>query len=288
MEDLWIPSLSHRDNIVVNARFRALAARLAGKQEHPHRVVARRASASPLAAPSGLALVPAPGRITVRWNRVPTAQLYEIQISTENDFRNPFTDRLGESEYTYEEGVPGQRYYVRVRALRIGAVSDFSPILDTTTGFVTTSLLDFQSVSSVYVAERTVFDPVEIGAAGFPYIARYDFSEPYESRGGWQLPFATIELLTRWQAVFGILLPYTVRLYGDEEVLDDLTIDVGQANAPATPEVPQTVTGLATPFALPVGTYTLGIELEPSILPPDEFQHTKPSRFRLEIVELIR
>ncbi|MBN2305106.1 MAG: hypothetical protein JXQ72_11545, partial [Anaerolineae bacterium] len=75
----------------------------------------------------GLPVVTNP-RLFLRWERVPDAAYYEVQLDTDNRFPNPAINVGSRTAYKVESLLRGPYYYWRVRAVdRAGNASEWSP-----------------------------------------------------------------------------------------------------------------------------------------------------------------
>jgi len=102
--------------------------------------------------PTGLTLVPTVAGIVVEWQPVQILDLatYELQIDEVIEFSNPTTVSWTTTRFPFTNAVAGRTYFIRVRSVNIaGNASLFSAILNTKSGFVTTSTIGVQAASEI-------------------------------------------------------------------------------------------------------------------------------------------
>lgn len=145
---------------------------------------------------TGLRLVPNLNTITVEWNPIPVRNLdfYEIQVSASPTWALPTVHRQRSIKYTYQEGDPGETYYVRVRAKPIdGRYGEWSGTLNTETGVATVTHLQKGAATaptdSYFDLSGGPLDPYQTYGAGNNSVTATYGGTSILSKGGTVLPF---------------------------------------------------------------------------------------------------
>lgn len=282
VEDLLILNISERQTEEIINRVN-LQAEDSGSQ-------VRTGGAPP--AVSGLTLVSASGSIVVRWNASSAQDVvqYEVQFATEPWFPSPVTKATAGTTFEWSEGVAGQIYYVRVRAVnRSGTPGPYDLVVNTASGFVQSTNLALGAATAVHTFVKASGFTALTGAGtttetyGPVYLTTIDgnavilpfviFSYLFSSTAGADNTlFLTFELLRR-------------QLGGSDSVIDSAVLEITTSMGTTTSMISPSFTTFDVPPSAGTWEYRVRVTLTDTGAGSIAFQGSK---LIMEFVQLKR
>lgn len=135
--------------------------------------------AAPVAVFPSNQMVNAPTNPTFKWNAVPGADSYCIQVAGDNEFNNIIVDVLDSADttYTFNSLTPFTSYYWRVATVAIIGFSGYSPINMFTTGQITEiPAIPVQVLPPNYAVYQPMSTTISWSEANFAYFYHYQVS----------------------------------------------------------------------------------------------------------------